>query len=184
MRCFLALPIPADTALAIADWRQANWPTLTRPVNPANFHVTLAFLGDIDTQRQAKLASPLDEATEAQAGRLAAFDLLLDDTGYFPDSEVLWLGPRTTPDSAVQVAGACRRAAARAGIRTGKGRWQAHLTLARRVPPPLPAPLMPARFPVHFDHIVLYESILDRAGARYRPLMDWRLQTGESRPAK
>ena len=169
MRCFLAIVPPPETLLEIEAWRRQNWPTLTHVVKPASYHLTLAFLGDIDTSQQDRLC---DLLTNLHA---ASFSLTLDETGYFPGTQILWIGPDAVPETAGRLATRCRQLAGRAGIRTGKRSWRAHLTLARRVAPPPPAPLSAPCFPVSFNCFGLYESILASGGARYRLLQDWPL---------
>lgn len=169
MRCFLAIAPPPESLLAIDSWRRQNWPTLTRAVKPANYHLTLAFLGDTDASHRDRLCDSL------QAINTDAFALTLDDTGYFPDSRMLWIGPRKIAETAKQLATRCRQLAGRNGIRTNKHPWQAHLTLARRVSPP-PPPLSAPSFLFAVERFGLYESILAADGARYRLLQDWPLQ--------
>lgn len=169
MRCFLAIRPPPDSLLAIEAWRQQNWPGLTRAVKPANYHLTLAFLGDVDVERQDRLG---DFLSSVDTG---TFSLTLDDTGYFDDTRILQIAPRQVPDAALRLAARCRQLAGRAGIRTDKRPWRAHLTLARRVPSPPPPPFVSPLFTMDIDRFGLYESILAADGARYRLLRDWSL---------
>ena len=173
MRSFLAITPPPETLLEIESWRRQNWPTLTRAVKPANYHLTLTFLGNTDASQRDRLRDLLNTLDTD------SFALTLDDTGYFPDSQMLWIGPCEVPEAAGRLATRCRQLAGRAGIRTDKRPWQAHLTLARRVFPPPPPPLVPPCFPIAFDRFGLYESILASGGARYRLLEDWPLQSGQ-----
>lgn len=170
MRCFLAITPPPESLLDIEAWKCQNWPTLTRAVKSANYHLTLAFLGDTDASQRDRLCESLAIIDTG------SFTLTLDDTGYFPETHMLWIGPREVPEAAGRLATRCRQVAGRAGIRTDKRAWRAHLTLARRVSPPPPPPLLPPCFPVAFDRFGLYESILAADGARYRLLQDWPLQ--------
>lgn len=170
MRCFLAIVPPPDMLLQIESWRRQNWPALARAAKPASYHLTLVFLGDIEVSRQERLCDLLTTVDTH------SFALTLDDTGYFTGTQILWIGPRKTPEAAERLATRCRQLAGRAGIRTDKRPWQAHLTLARRVFPPPPPPLAAPDFPIAFDRFGLYESILDSHGARYRLLQDWPLQ--------
>ncbi|MGI9290688.1 MAG: RNA 2',3'-cyclic phosphodiesterase [Gammaproteobacteria bacterium] len=58
-----------------------------RPVPAKNFHITLAFLGDV---RQ----SGLDDIVKAMRSvRFGRFDLRLDRLGYWPNSKIAWLSP-------------------------------------------------------------------------------------------
>ena len=170
MRCFLAIVPPPETLLEIEAWRRQNWPTLTRVVKPASYHLTLVFLGDIDASQQERLCNSLADLDAA------SFSLTLDDTGYFAGPQILWIGPGKVPEAAGRLATRCRQLAGRAGIRTDKRSWRAHLTLARRVAPPPSPPLIAPCFSVVFDGFGLYESTLTSSGARYRLLQDWPLR--------
>ncbi len=170
MRCFLAIVPPPETLLEIESWRRQNWPTLARAVKPANYHLTLVFLGNTGASQRDRLRDFLETVDTD------SFALTLDDTGYFPDTQMLWIGPREVPEVAIQLATRCRQLAGRTGIRTEKRPWRAHLTLARRVSPPPPPPLSAPCFPIAFDRFGLYETILASGGARYRLLQDWPLQ--------
>ena len=51
MRVFFGLELDASTTLAIADWRDRQLACAGRPVPPANFHITLAFIGELPESR-------------------------------------------------------------------------------------------------------------------------------------
>jgi len=57
MRLFLGLPLPADTQAELDHWRSVSLPAFSRPVDAANFHLTLAFLGEVNN---AQLRSVVD----------------------------------------------------------------------------------------------------------------------------
>ena len=67
-----------------------------KPVRPENFHITLAFLGNVPDEQ-------LDAVLGAASGiSLEPLTLTLDRFGYFPVPQVLWLGPAQTPDGAAR----------------------------------------------------------------------------------
>ncbi|EHD06653.1 2'-5' RNA ligase, partial [Salmonella enterica subsp. enterica serovar Wandsworth str. A4-580] len=75
-----------------------------RPVAAANLHLTLAFLGDVSSDKQRALARlrnwPDEQRALAQlAGRIRqpGFTLHLDDAGQWLRSRVVWLGMRQPP---------------------------------------------------------------------------------------
>ncbi|MEM9605241.1 MAG: 2'-5' RNA ligase family protein, partial [Pseudomonadota bacterium] len=87
MRAFLALLPDADTALDIDRWRALCWRNLPGAVAVQNLHVTLVFLGDIDEDQQARLATQLDAVVAAP------ISLRLSSVGYQVDQRMLWLEP-------------------------------------------------------------------------------------------
>lgn len=169
MRLFFGLDIDPDTCLEIAGWRDRMLPPLDRPVPARNFHITLAFLGDVEPSAQ--------EAVEHEALAVAAspFELRLDELGYFPKPGILWMGPSRVPQALSRLARETDSAARRAGIHPGKRAFQPHLTLARRCRVPPPASSLPPDFELAFTHFTLFESITGKTGVRYQPLASWPL---------
>lgn len=144
-----------------------------RPVPARNFHLTLAFLGNVP-----------DEQIDAvhAAGRACALDpltLLLDRFGYFPAPQVLWLGPTAAPEALGRLAADLDRALAGAGLPADARPFHPHLTLARKVqsPPELRRP-RPVEWPL--AGFSLLESQTDSAGARYRVLADFAAKPPDS----
>jgi len=60
MHTFLALELPATTAMQIADWRDRQFGPVGRPVPPANFHITLAFVGALSERALERLCLAVD----------------------------------------------------------------------------------------------------------------------------
>ncbi|WP_336035663.1 RNA 2',3'-cyclic phosphodiesterase [Halobacterium yunchengense] len=94
MRLFVSVDLPDDLADDVAalqeEFAAAGGLDF---VDPAQAHVTLKFLGDVDGDRVDELADGLDAAV-ADSG-VAPFDAELAGLGVFPDLEyvsVLWLG--------------------------------------------------------------------------------------------
>jgi len=180
MRVFFALDISPPLQDAIARWRARAVAAAGRAVRPGNFHITLHFLGDI-APRQLDLL-----CAEAERIRADAFDLRLDQCGWFPRPGIFHLCPGDIPASLAELAAATRKAARnaerqsarQAGAAAPKSRkpYSPHLTLFRhcRVRPPLPT----ARpdFTVACDGFTLFESVAVADGVRYQPLQHWRAQ--------
>ena len=162
LRCFLAVTPDPQTALAIEAWRQRCWSSLQRATPAQNYHLTLAFLGKPDARQRETVEMELANL------RCHACSIELDEAGYWPGNGIVWLGSRQPNDALDALAGQCRRLANRAGIGVDKRPFTAHLTLARGQREPPPAPLLPPDFSIGATSIDLYESILDRQGARYR----------------
>lgn len=102
-----------------------------RWTEPFQWHLTLGFLGDVLDRKRDELIERLDRA----AARRAPFSLRVTGSGAFPSAaygKVIWLGlaadPRVELD---RLAAGVRRAAAKAGIEIGGGRFRPHVTMAR-----------------------------------------------------
>ncbi|MEM7378405.1 MAG: RNA 2',3'-cyclic phosphodiesterase [Pseudomonadota bacterium] len=176
MRAFLALLPDADTALDIDRWRTLCWRDLPGAVAVQNLHVTLAFLGDIDEDQQARLAASLDAVVGLP------ISLHLSAVGYQIDQRMLWLEPpaddagRPALDTLVE---SLRHACARAGIAVDKGRYRPHLTLARRLATPAPSPFVDPDVRLRADTISLMSSRLTPAGPVYRVVREWPLGSAQ-----
>ena len=136
MRLFVAVDLPDD---AVADLRaalapvRAGWPTL-RWGDPATWHLTLTFCGEVDERTADNLASRLERA----ARRHQPIDLAVAGAGAFPRATragVFWTGVTGEVDALRRLANSTSAAARRAGIAVDERRYRPHLTLARVSPP-------------------------------------------------
>ena len=168
MRLFFGLDPLADDKQAIDAWRQRVATADGRPVPPANFHLTLAFLGEVDERRLEALCDAVDALALPGAG-----ELCLDRVGYWPRPGIFWLGPGAPQPALEALARDLGRAGQVVGARRERRRFVPHLTLYRscRVPPPAPAEA-PA-LPFHYSGVTLFESRPGRDGVRYEPVAAW-----------
>ncbi len=169
-RLFIALWPDAGVRAALAAVQGACRPARGRPVPVGNLHLTLAFLGETDAAGRAC-------AEEAARRAAAAVDLCIDTTGGFAGARVVWAGPRSVPPALTEVHAALWHGLADACGRVAEARpFHPHVTLWRDVPAvPAPARCTPVRWCT--NELYLVESIVDRHGARYRPLEAFRAPT-------
>ncbi|MDX3094475.1 RNA 2',3'-cyclic phosphodiesterase [Streptomyces sp. ME19-03-3] len=131
MRLFVAV-VPPGRALAeledaVDGLRALPGAERLRWTERAGWHVTLAFLGEVDEDLLAALVARLERAARRHPPRRIA----LTGGGRFGD-RTLWAG--LEGDDLTRPAAAVRAAARRAGVRheDGHERFHAHLTLARQ----------------------------------------------------
>lgn len=180
MRLFFALPVEASLALAIEHWRKQNIPLAQSPVPAANFHITLAFLGEVSANLLDALcrrAEEISHAPFAQPGQLH-----LDTMGYWPKPGILWIGPKHWPTRFGQLASALFPLGKTFGSHRGKQNFQPHVTLYRHCESP-PQAIMPPDFLIHYSDLVLFESINGKSGVRYQECASWPLQARPVRTA-
>ncbi|VEA69906.1 2'-5'-RNA ligase [Serratia rubidaea] len=125
-RLFFALPLPDSLQQQVIRWRaDAFAPQDGRPVAAANLHLTLAFLGEVSSQKEAAL--------KRLAGRISqpGFSLQLDDLGHWPRPGVVWLGCKRAPRGLLQLAQMLRSQAARSGCYQSPLPFHPHITLLR-----------------------------------------------------
>lgn len=171
MRLFFALEAEPDTARAIADWRDTRLVADGRPVPAANFHITLAFVGDLPHTKSERLAGAVDNWGAAVAGG----DLVLDSPGYWPTVGIFWLGPARWPEALDDLAAKLRSLSSAAGARRDGKAFRPHVTLFRRCEQPPPAPAALPAISWHYSHFSLMESVQGKSGVSYRPLASWAL---------
>lgn len=122
-RLFVALSPPAEIIDALGDLqtglRGARW------LPDDNFHLTLAFIGEVDRHG-------LEEAASALAGVAApAFALKLSGCGYFGDRKprALWAGVTATP-ALSHLQAKIDVALRRVGVLEDRRKFTPHVTLA------------------------------------------------------
>ncbi len=172
MRVFFGLPVADPAAARLEAWRRAVGQELpdARLTPPANLHVTLDFIGEVDETEAGRLSGICRELAAGAAPIPAAFAGL----GLLPSAarpRVVCLGVRDGAGELQALADALRRRLAGRQDR----RFVAHVTVARvrRVPQPAGERLRRLRLPaarVTFRSLVLFRSVLQPAGAAYQPL--------------
>lgn len=98
-RLFFALPVSDAQRRALAQWRRGLNLRSGKPVPAANFHVTLLFLGDVDTAHVPAICAVVDQlALPATAPRL-----LLDRLQVWQRASALVLEAQQTPPALLQL---------------------------------------------------------------------------------
>ncbi|MBI4900156.1 MAG: RNA 2',3'-cyclic phosphodiesterase [Actinobacteria bacterium] len=130
-RLFAAVVPPGDVIDELAAWVDPRRDDAWRWTHAPEWHLTLAFYGDVDTWRYEALV----ERLEAVVGGTAAFPLKLHGVGCFASVEkanVLFADVDDPTESLAPLAAACRTAATTIGIDVARQRYRPHLTLGRR----------------------------------------------------
>lgn len=175
MRAFIALELPTDFHDDVAALaRQLSECVKGRFLRPETYHLTLAFLGDIDDAQRSLAMDAIDAAT---AG-LPQIPLSSDGLGKFgrPTDATLWLGVRSCQELTT-LAQRMREELTARSISFDQKPFRAHITLARRAR--LPKGQLPAlAFPrdAQAFTITLFKSELSHEGATYKPLYTVELQ--------
>lgn len=144
-----------------------------RHVPVANWHITLAFLGDVPV---AQL--PCVEAAGAAASA-TSFELQLDSLGYFRTSRVVWLGASQCPSALSELVSRLQASIALCDIPLDARPFAAHVTLARKVNRRPAIDIVPT-FKWSVDSFALVESALSPTGANYRVRQSWPLRAASA----
>jgi len=139
-------------------------------VPPPNMHVTVKFLGDIPQESALVIRDQLQPVLEGRG----AIQLDVGGLGVFPSIQkprVLWVGVQSTGDALGTLAGEIDSRLEQLGFEPESRPFHAHLTLGRvkqGQAPDLLEGLEDASFGQCSIHeVVLYKSVLQRAGAEY-----------------
>lgn len=169
MRCFIALELPdAFVHETAAFAKQLSHSIEGRYVPRKNYHITLAFLGDIQDEE----ISLAHAALEAAACRCDPFVLKANSIGKFgrAANATLWLGVESDPDLEMLAHGVRDQLAER-GIWFDDKKFKPHITLVRHAcikEQQLPCLAFPESALVRTA--VIYKSDLYESGAEYEAL--------------
>lgn len=174
-RLFLAVEIPAplrDALSAHLAGVPGAWPLPGRPVAPAQWHLTLRFLGDTDAEAGGRLVEGLAGLALGEP-----FAIAFGGLGAFPRAnraQVLWLGLAGGRGGLRALAESVERAVVAAGFEAERRAFSAHLTLARLRSPAdlrrLIAAVPPFDRALAVERVVLVRSHLSPGGPRYETL--------------
>jgi 2'-5' RNA ligase len=139
-----------------------------RWVAGSQLHLTLVFLGNVDTPKQ----DCVHQAASGLKGR--RFDLVLDVLGLWRHSHILWLGASQTPSELLSLVEALQANLAHCGFMPEKRTYHPHITLARKLRKNFAGTVIaPIRWPV--DRFVLVASSQEGGGVKYEIVKFWDL---------
>ncbi|MFT5674587.1 MAG: 2'-5' RNA ligase [Paraglaciecola sp.] len=170
MRAFFAIDPPAQIKLAIESWREKALPTFLKMVPPANFHITLAFLGQVNDVQLESLIQQSEVLTLTPG-----FPLSLDNLGYWPKPKALWLGSHQIAKQHIQLTDLLTKISLRSAVVMQKKEYIPHLTLVRKCAENPPAALIEPTFSFDVEEFHLFESVSTTNGVIYKRRKTWRL---------
>ncbi len=173
-RLFLGVPLDAELREALAAHLRRAFPAGVpgRAVVPANWHLTLRFLGDTDAEQHRRLVEALEAAPLGPP-----FALRLGGLGAFPRPRragVLWVGVDEGAADLKRVAALAEEAARHAGFPAERKPFSPHLTVSRLNPARdleetvAAAPAFGGRMDV--GEVVLFRSHLGAGPPRYEAI--------------
>jgi RNA 2',3'-cyclic 3'-phosphodiesterase len=172
VRLFFALWPDADVIRQFASAAsQLTLQNAGRLVNPENYHLTLAFVGEV---ADASLAV-LQQIGRTQ--RASCCNIAFNGVDYWPESKVIVAAAEESPDSLRDLSAQLYEAVVHHQLKTALPRPQllrAHVTLARKVSQ---VPVLPALAPFvwHVNRFSLMRSDTRSAQSIYTVLDTWPL---------
>lgn len=186
-RLFIGLLLPAETRAALVAVQTAlrSQPLAVRWTRPENLHITLHFLGDINSDYVTALQSSLDSGLQGHSAPLIACTTL----GAFPNERrprVLWAGPTRVPPELLHLNEVAVAAGGTVGVAPEERAYHPHMTLGyvheRATAAERTAcgrAIQTADTPQDagrpYPTVALIRSVLGRDGATYTPLVTWTL---------
>ena len=179
MRCFIALSVSeeardtlGDVAAKMAYQDKSN---AVRWVDQENFHVTLAFLGELGEDEIETLADELDTSLSSFGA-----ETVISGISPFPETKPKLIAAMLNPtESLSDIHQQTLAAINTAQLAYDKRRFIPHITLGRlrhsRNPFSGSIPLT-FTLPIEFDEVVFYESHLGTNGAEYYPIFRYPLE--------
>jgi len=161
-----------------AAWSGWRW------VRPEGIHLTVRFLGEVETGLDAACR----ETWRAAAGEVRPFDIRLGRLGRFPKGgapRVLWVGIEEVGGRGRLriLAEGVEQAARNAGFEPEKRPFRPHLTLARAIRGERPRWADGIEIErgeaVRVEQLILFSSELHPAGARYTAIDCFKLEGGD-----
>lgn len=177
-RTFIAVKINADAVLKkmVSDLKNELRESSVKWTDPANLHLTLAFLGDTEDNKIPAISLMLDEKCRG----FGKFNFVLRGTGVFKnlkDPKVIWAGI-DKPEKLNTIRERIVSGLKDAGIETEDRPFSPHLTLGRikHLTDREKLKILLLKYhtsdiqDVMVEEVILYESILHQQGPEYRSL--------------
>ena len=168
LRLFFALwPDDAtrDALNRTGKWLHQHWGG--RRMRADTLHITLAFLGSTPTDQLDVLAACADTV------HAAAFELVLDQAGYWRHNRIGWLGASEAPPQHIELVGTLNMALRDAGFAVDARPHVPHVTLLRNSAGGEVPLCMPVSWPI--SDFVLVKSRTESSGAQYEVIRRWPL---------
>ena len=171
MRAFIALEVPESFASEVAELARTLSAMVTGRFMPReNYHLTLAFLGEVGEAGARCAIEAIDAACALRSGDPVMLNA--EGLGTFgkPRDATLWLGIEPA-EGLMRFANDVRAELKGRSIAYDTKPFRPHITIARRARVPQQAlPVLAFPQPVPALAITLFKSELSSSGATYKPL--------------
>lgn len=171
-RLFLALDISPEQKSQIALWRKNHCQLEYRTIPEKNFHLTLCFIGNLESAEESKLIEIVDKLY-AQKNNMFICNSRIEiaNIGLFKKPKVLYLGPETVPEWLYQLQAKLSQALAEIGYREHHENYQPHISIYRKATD-IPK-IKPLKVNLKTKSFSLYHSQSTEQGVNYQPVKTW-----------
>lgn len=173
-RLFFALDISKTDKELLAKWREFHLKLDAKAIKKDNFHITLAFLGNVNDAQQAKLIECSEHYYHQYLhSNTQGYSLMIDHADLFKKPQVLYLGFKSFPNTLIHLAEHLKQAAIQQGIKQEERPYLPHISIYRKAKT-VPLEMM-VRLNIHCTSYSLYHSQSTPNGVTYTPLKTWTL---------
>ncbi|MES9862360.1 MAG: RNA 2',3'-cyclic phosphodiesterase [Candidatus Thiodiazotropha sp. LLP2] len=174
-RLFFALWPSAEVRDQLHNCLEEGPSVKGRPHHPADLHMTLVFLGQVESQQMACIRQAAEEID------VQSFSMEIEHSGYWPRPKIVWAAPESTPQPLTQLVDGLKHKLVSCGFEPEARPYQPHVTLYRKAQHHLPWHLEKP-IPWEVSEFVLATS--NQPGPkknRYQILDRWPLQQLDTR---
>lgn len=185
VRTFVAVLLDEGIRERISDVQERAMKLASgvRWVPPANFHVTLKFLGDVRRDKLSHVQTAIDEVVR----ELPAFDMKIGGMGVFPTPKrprVIWVGVEDGRKELIELAKAVEARLVEARFEKDEKPFRSHITIGRVKEGNKPLPgLVDGLEEIDASglgvqrvaSVALMQSVLQSGGPIYTPLSEHKL---------
>jgi len=188
-RLFIAIPLSdavRNTLEELQNQIEKDYGNIFRTLKSENMHLTLHFLGDVESDNISSLVNKLSEVIP----KYNTFSLTLGNTGAFPSikkPKVVWIGAESSGEELTLIHGGIKPVLENAGIETDSRPFRGHITIAygrKNIPfkllreggRKLENLKWEGGHKISVKEILLYKSNLTPAGAIHTPLHTFQLK--------
>lgn len=176
-RLFFAIDLPLETIASAERFMESiddMPPTQVRWVHPANLHISIKFLGDVESEKISDISAVASKVFPS----FGPIELSVEGMGLFPNHDnpqVVWLGVTGNTDQLAKMESALSAGLEQFGYLPDQRKFTAHLTIGRVKSESARGKVV--RFVRKYhdiyigdasaDSVALYESKLNPGGAIY-----------------
>lgn len=173
-RVFFAVDLSPDTKMKLLSYQEKFIDLEAQPIDPANFHITLSFLGELN---ERKIETIMDNLSPIKQN---SFNVILKEPVYLSSSKILALEVEDKSKQLKKLKETIEsdiRSVTHLNIE--KRDYLPHVSLFRKVET-FPEFTLPIHNEIQVDSFCLMASLPTKNSVRYEIIEDWKLSSGSS----
>jgi 2'-5' RNA ligase len=166
-----------EQLVEMASGLQRNLGCSGRRIRAENIHLTLVFVGSVDTRGFQALCRAAEEITKTAK---RPFELVIREIGYWKHNHIAYAAPHEIPPALGELAGLLRKAIESVGFLAEERAYKPHITLMQDATCPALSRVREAIGPIIWEvrEWLLVKSEQTGGGVVYSPIGRWPLGIG------